>query len=196
MENIKQRDKKLEEIKNKVINCKKCNLYKKRIYPVIGQGSHEAKFVFIGEAPGKNEDQTGKPFCGRSGKILDELLESIDLERKDIYICNILKCRPPNNRDPQIDEIEKCSPYLEEQIKIINPQVLCSLGRFSMEFLINKFGLENNNKSISENHGKILEIKISSKKMVLIPLYHPAVAIYNPNMKDILKKDFQVLKNY
>lgn len=196
MRNIKQIDRKLEEIKKRVINCKKCDLYKKRTYPVIGQGSHGANFLFIGEAPGKNEDQTGKPFCGRSGQILDELLESINLKREDIYICNILKCRPPNNRDPQADEIKKCSPYLEEQIKIINPRVICSLGRFSMEFLINEFGLEKDNRSISENHGKILEIKISSKKIFLIPFYHPAVVVYNPNMKDALKKDFQVLKNY
>ncbi len=196
MNNVKEKDKKLAQIKKRVVNCQKCSLYQTRNYPVVGQGNHNAQFLFIGEAPGKNEDQTGRPFCGRSGQILDELLASINLNREDIYICNILKCRPPGNRDPQTMEIKQCSPYLTEQIKIIGPQVICSLGRFAMDFLITNFASASDRRSISENHGRVLELEINSQKIVFIPLYHPAVAVYNSNMKESLKNDFQVLKNY
>ncbi len=194
--NLKEKDQKLKRLKNQVVNCKKCSLYKTRNLPVIGQGDHNADILFVGEAPGKNEDETGIPFCGRAGKILDELLKSVDLDRENVYICNILKCRPPKNRDPKSEEIKKCTPYLEKQIKIIKPEVICSLGRFAMTFLMNKYGLKDEVKSISKDHGNKYEIKVFSKKTVFIPMYHPAVATYNPNMKDVLKKDFKLLKKY
>ncbi len=190
----KDKDNKLKEIKDEVLKCKKCSLYKNRNYPVIGQGSHDAEIMFIGEAPGAQEDKTGHPFCGRAGTILDELLNSVSIKRQDIYICNILKCRPPSNRDPEIKEIESCTPYLERQIKIIKPKIICSLGRYSMEFLMKRFGLENKIELISKIHGNLFEIKIGSEKLKFVAFYHPAVAIYNPNMKEILKKDFQILK--
>ena len=190
----KDKDNKLKEIKDEVLKCKKCSLYKNRNYPVIGQGSHDAEIMFIGEAPGAQEDKTGHPFCGRAGTILDELLNSVSIKRQDIYICNILKCRPPSNRDPEIKEIESCTPYLERQIKIIKPKIICSLGRYSMEFLMKRFGLENKIELISKIHGILFEIKIGSEKLKFVAFYHPAVAIYNPNMKEILKKDFQILK--
>ena len=191
-----QKDQKLKKTKEKVINCKKCSLCKTRKLPVIGQGNHDTNILFIGEAPGKNEDETGTPFCGRSGKMLDELLETVGLKRENVYICNILKCRPPKNRDPKPEEIKKCTPFLEEQIKIIKPSVICSLGRFAMTFLMDKYGLKTEVKSISKDHGNEYNIKVFSKKTVFIPLYHPAVAIYNSNMKDILKNDFKLLKKY
>jgi uracil-DNA glycosylase len=172
MEKGQKIDKELGRIKEEVLNCKKCSLYKTRKYPVIGEGSHQAKIMFVGEAPGVQEDKTGRPFCGAAGKILDGLLKSIGVERKDVYITNLLKDRPPGNRDPQKEEIEACVPYLERQIEIIKPEVICPLGRYSMKFLMEKFGLK------------------------IIPLYHPAVATYNPNMKKILKKDFEVLKKF
>ena len=190
----KDKDNKLKEIKDEVLKCKKCSLYKNRNYPVIGQGSHDAEIMFIGEAPGAQEDKTGHPFCGRAGTILDELLNSVSIKRQDIYICNILKCRPTSNRDPEIKEIESCTPYLERQIKIIKPKIICSLGRYSMEFLMKRFGLENKIELISKIHGNLFEIKIGSEKLKFVAFYHPAVAIYNPNMKEILKKDFQILK--
>jgi len=190
----KDKDNKLKEIKDKVLKCKKCSLYKNRNYPVIGQGSHDAEIMFIGEAPGAQEDKTGHPFCGRAGTILDELLNSVSIKRKDIYICNILKCRPPSNRDPEIKEIKACTPYLEKQIEIIKPKIICSLGRYSMEFLMKKFGLEDKIELISKIHGNLFEIKIGSQKLKFVAFYHPAVATYNPNMKESLKKDFQILK--
>jgi len=190
----KDKDEKLKKIKDEVLECKKCSLYKNRNYPVIGKGSHNAEIMFIGEAPGAQEDKTGHPFCGRAGEILDELLNSVSIKRQDIYICNILKCKPPLNRDPEIKEIKACSPYLERQIKIIKPKIICSLGRYSMQFLMKKFGLADKIEQISKIHGSLFEIEIGSEKLKFVAFYHPAVATYNPNMKETLKKDFQILK--
>lgn len=180
----------LRKIKEDVLACKDCSLYKERKFPVIGQGNHDAKIMFIGEAPGAREDATGVPFCGRSGALLDELLLHIGLKREDIYISNIIKCRPPKNRDPSKIEIESCKKYIEKQIEIINPKVICSLGRHSMGVMMDSLGIENK-ETIGGVHGKIFEGKIT-----FIPLYHPAAAIYNSKMKDTLKKDFEIIKKY
>ena len=134
----KEKEKKLREIKDNVINCQNCSLCKTRILPVIGQGSHSAKIMFIGEAPGAKEDKTGIPFCGASGKFLDELLGSAGIKREEVYICNLLKCRPPGNRDPKSEELEVCTPFLERQIEAIGPKIISPLGRHSMNFLMKK----------------------------------------------------------
>jgi len=190
----------LRKIKDEVINLKESPLYKERIknkvFPVIGEGSHHAKIIFIGEAPGRNEAKTGRPFCGAAGKILDELLASVVIERKDIYITNIVKDRPPFNRDPLPDEIRVYGPFLDRQIEIIQPEVIATLGRFSMDYIMRKFGLENQLKSISQMHGKIFETNTPYGNIKITPLYHPAVAIYNRTTKDTLMKDFQVLKDF
>ena len=182
------------KIKDEVLACEKCPLYKERVknnfFPVIGEGNHWAKIMFIGEAPGFNEAKTGHPFCGDAGKILDELLESAEIKKKEVYICNILKCRPPANRDPKKEEIEACTPYLERQIEIIKPKVICTLGNFSTAFILEKYGLKDKIQGISKIHGKIF----SSDGIKIIPFYHPAVVTYNPNMKEILKKDIKSLK--
>lgn len=187
---------KMKKIKNEVVACKKCLLYKSRTLPVIGQGNHKAKVIFIGEAPGANEDKTGYPFCGASGNILDQLLGFINLNRKDVYICNLLKCRPPLNRDPSLDEIAVCASYLDRQIEIIKPKVICSLGRYSMYFLMKKFCLQDNVESISKIHGQKFEGKNEFKDLVIVPFYHPAVAVYNHNMLSVLKNDFLILKDF
>jgi DNA polymerase len=200
----------LRKIKDEVINpalagkswagLKKSPLYQERIknkvFPVIGEGSHHAKIMFVGEAPGRNEAKTGRPFCGAAGKILDELLVSVGIDRKDVYITNIVKDRPPFNRDPLSEEITIYGPFLDRQIEIIQPEVIATLGRFSMDYIMKKFGLEDQLKSISQMHGKIFETKTSYGKIKIIPLYHPAVAIYNRTTKDILIKDFQTLNNF
>ena len=191
-----QIEKELKKIKDEVVNCRKCSLYKTRTYPVIGEGNHQAKIMFVGEAPGVQEDKTGRPFCGAAGKILDELLESVGIEREDVYITNILKDRPPGNRDPQKEEIEDCVLYLERQIEIIKPEIICPLGRYSMEFLMERFGLKDEIEPISKIHGKVFEAKTLFQKLKIIPFYHPAVATYNPNMKEILKKDFKILEKF
>jgi len=180
----------LKEIKDKVLACKKCPLYKTRTYPVIGQGNHQAKIIFIGEAPGFSEDKTGYPFCGKAGKILDELLKSIAIKREDIYICNILKCRPPNNRDPEEKEIKACTPYLKKQIEIIKPKIICALGNYSTRYILEKYNLQDKIQGISKIHGKVFSVDNTK----IIPLYHPAAATYNPNMIEMMKNDFQVLK--
>ena len=188
----------LKQIKDEVINLKESPLYKERIknkvFPVIGEGSHYANIMFIGEAPGKNEAETGKPFCGASGKILDELLASVDIDRKDVYITNIVKDRPSLNRDPLPEEIEIYSSFLDRQIEIVKPKIIATLGRFSMDYVMKKFGLENHLKSISQMHGRTFNVEVDYGKIKIVPLYHPAVAIYNRTTKDVLIKDFQVLK--
>jgi len=188
----------LKKIKKDVLDCRECPLYRERaknkFCPVIGEGSHQVKIIFVGEAPGLNEAKTGRPFCGAAGKILDELLESVDIKRKDVYITNILNDRPPENRDPQPEEIKACTPYLEKQIEIIKPKIICPLGRYSMKFLMEKFGLENQLEGISKIHGKLFESNNFFQHIIIIPFYHPAVATYNPNMKKILKEDFKILK--
>lgn len=183
----------MREIKEEVMNLKSSPLYaervKNKVFPVIGEGSHNASIMFIGEAPGKNEAQTGRPFCGASGKVLDQLLDSISLKREDVYVTNIVKDRPTQNRDPSLEEIEIYGPFLDRQIDIIKPKILATLGRFSMEYILNKYGLEID--TIGNMHGT----KISIDGMILIPLYHPAASIYNQHLKKTLLEDFRLLKS-
>jgi DNA polymerase len=169
--------------------CKKCKLSITRTAAVPGEGSDHASIMFIGEAPGRQEDLHGKPFVGRAGKVLDLLLHSIELERDKIYITNILKCRPPKNRNPLQSEIHTCTPYLDQQLMLINPQVIITLGNFATRYIMKKFGLHC--EPIGKVHGKIflLESEIYRRKM--IPLYHPAAAVYNPHQKKILLQDFR-----
>ena len=197
---MKRIEEDLRKIKNEVLSCKKCSLHKERVknrfYPVVGEGNHQAKIMFVGEAPGLQEAKTGRPFCGVAGKILDELLESSGIKRENVYITNILKDRPPQNRDPQPEEIKACTPYLERQIEIIKPEIICPLGRYSMNFLMERFGLEDQIEGISKIHGRLFKSKDLFRNVTIIPFYHPAVATYNPNMKEILMKDFKVLERF
>lgn len=190
----------MKKIRDELMDFKESPLYKERIenkmFPVIGEGSHDAEIMFIGEAPGKNEAKTGKPFCGASGRVLDELLAHINLDRQKVYVTNIVKDRPTNNRDPKPEEIELYAPFLDRQIDIIQPKVIATLGRFSMEYIMKKFNLENKLDVISKMHGKNFETKTSYGIVNIIPLYHPAVGIYNRNQLPELKKDFEVLKKF
>lgn len=190
----------LRKIKDEVVNLKNSPLYQERVsngvFPVIGEGSHHAKIMFVGEAPGRNEAATGRPFCGMSGKLLDELLSSAGISREDVYITNIVKDRPPSNRDPLPEEIRVYGPFLDRQIEIIKPEVIATLGRFSMDYIMRKFGLEAQLKSIGQMHGRIFEAETGYGKVRIIPLYHPAVAIYNRDSKKILLEDFKVLKAF
>lgn len=188
----------LRQIKDEVINGKNLPLYEERIrsgnFPVIGEGSHSAEIMFIGEAPGRNEAATGRPFCGAAGKILDELLESVGIKREDVYVTNIVKDRPNANRDPLPNEIKAYGPFLDRQIEIIQPKIIATLGRFSMQYIMEKFNLNNELKPISQIHGKVFTAKSSYGDIKIIPLYHPAVVVYNINTKDTLKEDFKALK--
>ena len=184
----------LEKIREEVLRCKKCNLWKTRKNPVFGEGNEHAKIFFCGEAPGYHESMTGKPFCGAAGKILDKLLDSIGLKRKEIYITNIVKLRPPNNRNPTQEEIKACSPYLDRQIEIIKPKIICCLGNFATAYIMKKFGLKDKVQGISKIHRKVFLVSTLFGPVKIIPLYHPAVATYNANMFKIIKKDFEILK--
>lgn len=195
---IEERKELMRKIKDEVVALKESPLYAFRIenknLPVIGEGSHFAKIMFIGEAPGRNEARTGRPFCGAAGKILDELLESAGIKREDVYVTNIVKDRPPQNRDPLPEEIEVYGPFLDRQIEIIQPKIIATLGRYSMGYIMPKFGLEFELEPISVNHGKVFDGTTSYGGIKVVPLYHPAVAVYNSHTKDTLKKDFEVLK--
>lgn len=190
----------LRKIKDEVLALKASPLYNERVsngvFPVIGEGSHEAKIMFIGEAPGKNEAKTGRPFAGSAGKILDELLDSAGINRSDVYITNIVKDRPPLNRDPSPEEIAIYGPFLDRQIDIIQPKVIATLGRFSMEYVMQKFGLEKEIKPISQLHGTSQTAEASYGPITIIPLYHPAASIYNQHLKKTLFEDFKILKQY
>ena len=161
----------------------KCRLKESATQPVPGDGPANARVVFIGEAPGKAEDLEGKPFVGAAGKFLNEMLESIKFKREDVYITNVVKYRPPNNRDPLPEEKEACSKWLEEEIKIINPKLIVFLGRHSLQ---NFFP----NEKISEVHGKILKKKTKIGD-TFFALYHPAAALYNGSMREVLIEDFK-----
>lgn len=190
----------LKKIRDELLALRNSPLYDYRVenkyFPVVGEGSNNAHIMFIGEAPGKNEAETARPFCGRSGKFLDEMIESIHLNRSDVYITNIVKDRPQENRDPSAEEIAIYAPFLDRQITIIEPKVIATLGRFSMSYIISKFGITEELKPIGEIHGKEFHAKASYGDVVIVPLYHPAVALYNGTHRDMLLQDFQILKKY
>ncbi len=173
----------LDSITLEINNCKRCRLHEGRTNTVPGVGSSKASIVFIGEAPGKNEDEKGEPFVGRAGELLNSLLSSVGLSRDDIFITNVVKCRPPNNRNPRQDEIKTCYPFLQRQLNLIRPKVICTLGNHATGAILGKTG-------ISELHGKHHEI--DGQKVV--PLYHPAAGLYNPNLVEEMKKDMEQLK--
>jgi len=190
----------MKAIRDELLTRSDLPLYEYRIsnkyFPVVGEGSHDARVLFIGEAPGENEAKTGKPFCGRAGRILDALLESISVPRESVYITNIVKDRPPANRDPEPSEIEIYAPYLDRQIEIIKPKAISTLGRFSMKYIMEKFGLGEALQPISKIHGNVFIAKTNWGEFRIIPLFHPAVAVYNASSLDALKEDFKLLKEY
>ncbi len=183
MEYSKKRES-LKDFFYEIRNCSKCQLSQTRTNFVFGSGSADAKIMFVGEAPGKNEDLQGKPFVGQAGKLLDDLLGSIGLSRGEVFIANVLKCRPPLNRDPRIEEINICKGYLFKQIEIIDPIIICTLGRHSTQLMLNT------DEGISKLRGKVFKIK----NRYILPINHPAAVLYTPSRLDILKEDFLRLK--
>jgi uracil-DNA glycosylase len=164
---------------------------------VFGKGNPDAKIVFVGEAAGKNEDLQGIPFCGAAGKNLDKLLENVGLTLEDIYVCNILKYRPPENRDPLPIEIETHTPYLLKQLQVIKPKIVCSLGNYATKFFLSKGNVEGmkNQPGITQLHGQIKEIEIDGTKIKLIPLFHPAAIIYNrTKLTPLWEQDMEIVK--
>lgn len=187
------RTEELKKVRDGVVNLTESPLYATRVKPVVGEGNHYAHIMFVGEAPGRNEAEQGRPFCGAAGKILDELLASVGIKREDVYITNLLKDRPPNNRDPLPEEIALYAPFLDRQIEIIKPKAIVFLGRFSMAYLMKKFGLEAYLAPIGRIHGRVFKAEAPWGEVFLVPLYHPAAVIYNQSLKEVLKEDFKVL---
>ncbi len=185
----------MQELNQNISVCQKCALAATRTNVVFGVGSLDAKVMFIGEAPGANEDKQGIPFCGAAGKVLDELLAAAALKREEVFVGNILKCRPPGNRNPQSDEIIACTPYLDAQIAFIKPAVICCLGNFAVGYVMNKFGLANKVQGITKIHGSIFITDAAYGKIKIMPMFHPAVVTYDATKKTILAKDFAILKN-
>ena len=165
---------------------------------VFGKGNPEADILFIGEAPGKNEDMQGMPFVGAAGKQLDGLLHGINLCLDDVYIANILKYRPPNNRDPAVDEIRAHTPYLVEQIKTIKPKVIVTLGNFSTKFVLAEFNVDNMKtiQGISQLHGQFKNIHVNGQTFTVMPLYHPAAVLYKRALQSVLEEDFKKLSDF
>jgi len=175
----------LQAIRAQVQQCRACSLHAGRTLAVPGEGPAESQIMFIGEGPGFHEDQQGKPFVGQAGKFLDELLGCAGLKRSEVFITNVVKCRPPNNRDPQPDELSACEQYLDAQIEAINPRVIVTLWRFSMAKFVS-------NGRISQIHGRPHR---AAGRMV-VTMYHPAAALHQPDLKKTLMEDFSRLKQF
>jgi DNA polymerase len=174
----------LDALRTEASACTRCRLHEGRTQVVFGNGHPDADLMFVGEAPGFHEDQQGIPFVGQAGKLLDRLLEGIGLTRADVYVANVLKCRPPGNRDPMPDEIAQCEPYLFRQIELIRPKVVATLGNFATKLLSGK------PTGITRVHGIEQETTIGGSRVLLYPIYHPAAALYTPAMLKVLEEDF------
>lgn len=174
----------LPQLADSLRACQRCRLSSGRTQVVFGTGNPQASIMFVGEAPGFHEDQQGVPFVGAAGKLLTQLLESVGLSRQDIYIANVIKCRPPNNRNPEPDEVETCKPFLLQQIELIKPKLVCSLGNFATQTLLEK------KVGITKVRGEAFHLP----KFVLFPLLHPAAALHQGNLLRPLREDFQKLK--
>jgi uracil-DNA glycosylase len=177
----------LETLGEEASACTRCRLAQTRTQVVFGVGNPNADLMFVGEAPGFHEDQQGVPFVGQAGKLLDKLLAGIGLTRADVYVANVIKCRPPGNRDPMPDEIEACESYLFRQIELIEPRVVATLGNFATKLLSGKPA------GITRVHGQELQVTLGGRRVLLYPLYHPAAALYTPAMLTVLEQDFQRL---
>jgi DNA polymerase len=177
----------LQELSASLYNCQRCKLAKLgRTQVVFGTGNPNASIMFVGEAPGFNEDQQGEPFVGAAGKLLNQLLESAGLSRSQVYIANVIKCRPPNNRDPEQDEVDTCKPFLLQQIELIKPKLVCTLGNWATQTLLEK------KVGITKVKGQAIRLE----RFVVFPLLHPAAALHQGNLLETLREDFKKLKAY
>jgi len=174
----------LREYAEQTAGCTKCALAAGRTQVVFGAGNPDADLMFVGEAPGFHEDQQGVPFVGQAGKLLDRLLEGIGLTRADVFVANVLKCRPPGNRDPLPEEIAACEPHLFRQIELIEPMLVATLGNFATKLLSGKPA------GITRVHGHEQEVTLGARRVSLYPIYHPAAALYTPSMLKVLEEDF------
>ena len=185
---------KIDKLRAQIAACTRCPLHKTRTMTVPGEGDINADVMFIGEAPGRNEDLQGKPFVGRAGDVFDRLLDSIGLKRDQIYLCNILKCRPPGNRNPLSSEISACVGSLDIQIKVVNPKVIGTLGNFATTYVFEKFHIPP--AKISSVAGRVIDVETPFGPQKIVPVFHPAVATYNVHKMDLLLSHFQAFKPF
>jgi len=183
----------MRAVAEEVVACRRCELWRQRRNPVPGEGNVDAAVIFVGEAPGYWEDVKGRPFVGAAGELLDELLSGIGLSRDDIYIANLLKCRPPENRDPSSDEVAACTPFLNRQIQIIGPRLIVTLGRHATSYVLSEAGFPA--EGITKLHGRIFTGRLLGLQLIMIPMFHPAAALYNVKYRRGLEDDFQIVKS-
>jgi DNA polymerase len=183
----------LEKLSSQIKVCTSCPLHKSRKNAVPGEGDWKSRIMLIGEAPGFNEDEQGRPFVGRAGKLLEEFLNSIGKKREEVFITNVVKCRPPNNRQPEEDEIKICtSLYLDKQIELIKPKLIVCLGNVSANYIFKKFGLKF--ESMNKTHGKVFSVSNLFIQTKIIATYHPAAILRNQNLMPIAKADWEIIK--
>lgn len=176
----------LSDVRGALGECTRCPLHKSRTRVVFGDGNEQARLLFVGEAPGRAEDAQGLPFVGPAGRLLDQLLSDIGLERRDVYITNVVKCRPPGNRDPLPNEMNTCNPFLQSQIELIRPKIVCALGRVAAGVMLER------NIQISKVHGQ----RFTGKGYFLVPVFHPAAALHAGSTMGIIAQDFKQLRTY
>ncbi|RMF84038.1 MAG: uracil-DNA glycosylase [Nitrospinota bacterium] len=174
----------MAELKTRVLSCTRCRLHQSRTRVVFGEGNIEAELMFIGEAPGYDEDRQGRPFVGKAGQLLTRMIEAIKLKREEVYIANVIKCRPPANRNPEEDEIAHCEPYLRQQVALVQPKVICALGTFAAQTLLQT------GEKISRLRGRFH----SYQGIKVMPTYHPAFLLRNPEYKRAVWKDLQMIQ--
>jgi len=188
---MESKSKQLEDLRSEVERCRKCSLWRTRKHPVFGEGPPDAEIMLIGLGPGRQEDLQGRPFVGAAGKFLDQLLEIAGLRRDEVYITNVMKCFLPENKATE-DQIKACTPYLDQQIEIICPKLMITLGNVATSYIFGKFGLKTD--SMERLHGKVFEISTLTFSAHLIPMYHPASALRNPPLKNRLIEDWKELR--
>lgn len=181
----------MDALRDRAQSCTRCDLWESRTNAVVGSGSLDAEIVLVGEAPGRTEDESGLPFVGRAGKLLDDILGKAGLSRDDVFVMNVVKCRPPNNRRPKKVEMRSCEPYLVEQLEIIEPRVIAPMGNSPLSYFFRRYGL--GRAVIGDVHGEEYRVDATWGRVTLFPLYHPAAAIYNRGLTEMLEEDMKRL---
>lgn len=189
---IPSREEQMAALAGEIRGCRKCPLWKTARHAVPGEGSLEARLMLVGEAPGEREDASGRPFVGRAGSVLNSLLQGIGLAREDVFIGNVVKHRPPGNRDPRACEIEICSPYLDRQIDLVRPEILVTLGRHSARYVLARIPFEF--ERITDVTGSVFTADLNGHRLRIVPALHPAAGLYNPSYRKKLEEEFRIVQ--
>ncbi len=182
-------------IRDEIAVCRRCELHRSRNKAVPGEGSLHSRVMFLGEAPGRSEDEEGRPFVGAAGKLLTKLIESLGFKREEVFITNVVKCRPPGNREPKVEEISACSYFTDSIIYLVNPLLIVTLGNYAGYYIFEMRGSVRW-LGVSRMRGKIYKLEVLNQERALVPTYHPAAALYNPQVLKALQDDFTLIKNY